>query len=86
MKTIWKFDLVSSCAIQIPEGAEILSVDEQQDIIRMWALVDTDKPLVTRHFFIYGTGYTLPAEPLQFIGTVHLYNGTLVFHIWEGLK
>ena len=84
MKTIWKFELQPSCAIEMPAGAELLSVREQGDAICLWALVERDMPTEVRHFVSYGTGHPIPDEPLRFLGTAHL-QGALVFHVFEVL-
>ncbi len=58
MKTIHKytFKIEDEVSIEMPKGARILSVQCQDDIPVMWALVDTENELETRLFNIFGTG------------------------------
>lgn len=84
MITIYKYYL--GPPIQIPQDAKILSVQAQGDGIYLWALVDTDKPTVTRVFTRIGTGWNLSDETDLFnqtyISTVQDRDG-FVWHIFE---
>lgn len=82
--SIWKFVLAPQCSLSMPVGAQVLSVREQGDSICLWALVDPSAPLEMRRFIVFGTGHPLPAdEPLTYLGTAHLEQGKLVFHVFE---
>jgi len=83
MKTIWKFELIPGCALEMPAGAKILSVGVQGNSTFLWALVDPDSPRELRHFVAVGIGFTVPNYALQFLGTVHHDGGASVFHIFE---
>jgi len=72
----------------MPRGAEILSVDKQggdtENSIRLWALVEPSAPQVERHVFVIGTGHQVDDPELgRFIGTVLLYEGEIVAHVFE---
>lgn len=56
MKKIYKyaFEISGTYPIDMPVGAEILSVQFQDSTPTLWAMVDPDKPLETRHLAIYG--------------------------------
>lgn len=83
-KTNWKFTLQPECKVEMPEGAQLLTVREQGDDICLWALVDSDAPMVARRFVGFGTGHQIPEDQaLSFIGTAMLQGGNLVFHIFE---
>ena len=87
MKTIYKFVLepITLNKIDMPIGAEILSVAFQRDNFCMWAKVDTEATVFPRIFRVFGTGYEIPMgeeEHLEFVGTAHMDNG-LVFHAFE---
>lgn len=83
-KTIWKFVLQPKCEIEMPEGAELLTVQEQGDDICLWAVVEPNSPRVTRKFVGFGTGHPIPGDlQLKFVGTALLHGGALVFHIFE---
>ncbi len=83
-KTIWKYTLERDCKLDIPKGAQVLSVGEQSNRLRLWALVDTEAQNVERHFKVYGTGDEFPSdEEMKYIGTALLSYGTLVVHVFE---
>ena len=87
MKTIWKFKLEPECTVKMPAGAEVLSVREQGHHIYAWALVDDQALPEERHFIGIGTGHEVPTgEPLKFLGSAHLDDGALVFHVFEVLE
>lgn len=87
MKTIHKYPLQAEAhqRISLPETAEILSVESQYDDIVLYALVDTEN-LRTKwvDIYVFGTGHNIPEnlQNLRFMGTVKLYNGDLMFHIF----
>lgn len=83
MKTIWKFPLQPECTLDMPKGAEVLSVCKQSDEICLWALVDPSAEKEQRRFVGFGTGHDVPDRPMKFIGTAHLHGGSLVFHVFE---
>jgi hypothetical protein len=74
--------------LKLPEGAEILSVHAQQNTPYFWALVEPTALLEKRHFRLAGTEHPIEEsrEQLKFIGTVHLHDGALVFHLFECQK
>jgi len=90
MKTIWKYPvlIMDEIWVYMPMGAEILDVQEQQGNICLWALVDTDKPLVKRKFRVFGTGKPVDLDydelTWEFIATVQ--NKHVVWHIFEEYK
>jgi hypothetical protein len=73
----------SALVLDMPDGASVLSVQEQRGSLVMWALVDTDKPMEKRRFAIYGTGHAVPIYIGVYHGTVQLAQGHLVVHVWE---
>ncbi len=74
--------------ITFPEGAKILSVDEQNGGIFIWALVEPEAPQELRRFIFAGTGHliTEPLENLEHIGTFHMLDSRLIWHIFEIIK
>ena len=87
MTSIWKFPLAlkDEQSVRMPSWTEILTVQFQGAQLCLWALVEVEAPLVSRHFMIFGTGHDVPAnEPaLTYVGTVQ-QNG-LVWHVFERL-
>lgn len=67
----------------LPEGAEVLSVANQDEMVAMWISVDPAScSSVVRRFRLVGTGNTIPTGA-KFIGTVLLAGGRLVLHVFE---
>jgi len=83
---IWKYSLVNSLEkpIDIPEGADILCVQMQNDEPMLWAKVNPDAPKNSRMFYVAWTGEDLLSNPLAYIGTVQKRNG-IVAHVFEVL-
>jgi len=84
MKTIYKYVLYPSMNFyMMPEGAKILKVDAQEGDICLWAEVDPNAMHASRRIETYGTGVNMPADPGEYLGTVLLENGQLVFHVYD---
>lgn len=81
-RSIWKFVLTPGEPIMMPAG-RVLSAHAQADAICVWAYVLTDTPLRPVHFNVYPTGADMPDMPGNFLGTVLLRSGSLVFHVYE---
>lgn len=82
MKQVWKYILYPRVVLEMPKGAEILSVGEQDRDICLWALVDIEAPKELVGFSAFGTGQDIHYDDITFIDTVQLLNG-LVFHIFR---
>lgn len=84
-KKVFKYHLyaVTFQTINIP-STHILSVAEQDNSIVVYALVDTDIEPVQYEFAVIGTGHTIlqDIDAYNFLGTVSLHNGGLMFHIF----
>jgi hypothetical protein len=87
VKTVWKYliPLGDVKELDLPEGAEPLSVERQADGYYLWVLLDPTKPLVRRRFRLVGTGHELPDsfQKAHFIGTIFPFGGQAVFHLFE---
>lgn len=88
MKTIYKYQISAiekNFRFKIPQGYQILNVQEQGNILSLWALQDTEQPLIDVHFRLYVTGGEIdePLEQLAYIGTVQLDEGSFVAHLFE---
>jgi len=74
--------------VVMPAGAKVLSVgpprDGQDFPLDLWALVDPAAPLAPRPFRVVGTGNPMPPDCGRFVGTVPVYDGRLIFHVFEG--
>lgn len=84
MAQIWKFILQPEIDVEMPFGAEVLSVAAQGEDICLWAKVDPVAPKESRSFVGFGTGHEIPdTAHLKFVGTAMLNLGSMVFHIFE---
>lgn len=91
METIWKFQLEPATALQcveMPKGAKILSLQTQNNIPCIWALVNPDKNVEEeeRIFVTHGTGDIISTNNLmqmQYIATYQIDEGEYVFHVFE---
>lgn len=83
MKQIWKFVVpeIDTMKLQMPIGAQIVSVQNQNNVVTFWALVDPKAEKETRYFTIYGTGHSFK-DDCHYIGTVQMNYG-LVWHLFE---
>lgn len=83
---IFKYELSIEMVqtIEIPKDALITSIQEQHGKLCVWALVDDSHEMENRTFYIYGTGHSIKSHcELEFIDTVQMQGGTLVWHIFE---
>lgn len=84
MEKIFKYPvfLQDEFSVNLPEGAQILSVQMQGGKPFFWALIDTDAPLKKYTFIVVGTGNPVKPGDKQFVGTFQMYGGELVFHLF----
>jgi hypothetical protein len=89
MKRVYKYVLKATDeqVVEIP-SINILSVESQLDDIVVYALVDIDNPTHSRYTFrVHGTGNDIKndIDSFKFLGTVKMYNGSLMFHVFYKL-
>lgn len=87
-RKIWKYTLaeLGRQYLQMPAGAQILTVQLQDDMVQLWAIVDPNAEKVERVIDIYGTGHQMPdVGPGEYLGTFQMHGGALVFHVFEAL-
>lgn len=94
-KVIWKFPLTTLDKIEMPAGAEVLSVQMQHGQACLWAVVDPAAQRETRRFCIHGTGSGFDHDHGRFVGTFQMDGGhrvsrngnhardSLVWHLLE---
>lgn len=82
-KVIWKYTFSITDGVQvldIPEGAVIRYVGNQDIKICIWAEVHEEAPKERRYFVVVPTGHPIPiGQP--YIGTVQMKS--FVWHIYE---
>jgi hypothetical protein len=84
-KTVWKYELTTNDVneLEIPIGGKILTLQMQNGIPCIWALVDHKAEKETRRFGTIGTGNFTRQENIEYIGTFQTYQGALVWHVFE---
>ena len=87
MKTIYKYPIYPAdyVEVEMPAGAEILTVQLQRNQLCLWALVDSAAPVRKCRFRIAGTGHPLDDEVVasKYVGTFQLNDGQFVFHVFQ---
>ncbi|TDQ79571.1 DUF7352 domain-containing protein [Sphingobacterium yanglingense] len=89
MKVVWKYELNKRGIVfaKMPLGAEILSIQAQNNVPCIWALVDPEAELTDRAFETLATGEKVEDDNRRkYIGTYQMYGGEFVFHCFELLK
>lgn len=80
----YKLKITDIQCVSLPEGAELLSVGNQNGNLCLWARVDPDRPEETLTIEIIGTGNPIPEAKRSFIGTVII--DPFVWHVYERLS
>lgn len=93
MKTrvIWKYHMYGNVVdLQLPKGAEILTVQTQRNLPRLWVLVDpTECEIKMRKFIGVETGEELiydMGRNYKYIDTFQQDAGSYVIHLFEIIK
>lgn len=84
MKSIWKYPLkvTDEQRVEITIGSDILSVLNQNEQIVMYVAVSDSPTIIARQVCIRGTGHPAGEIPPDFLGSVSLHGGSLVFHVF----
>ena len=85
VKTIYKYQLsaVERQSIYMPEGAEVLTVQDQNGALCLWALIDSDNSQSERIIYMVGTGHKINTEKGNYVGTIQSLEGALILHVFE---
>lgn len=83
MKKVYEYGLkFGHNSLALPEGAKVLTAQEQGGGIKMWVLVNPEvRRMVERTFRVYGIGEDIPLTPGTYIATVQ--TGWTVWHVFE---
>ncbi len=83
----YNFDIVwgqrnGVAEVSLPLGSKILTIQEQENELRLWAIVDDEEDhMDIKRFFIWGTGWDFPGKSyLKYFSTVQIRG--LVWHIF----
>ena len=86
-REIWKFELeiTDEQIINIPIGAQIISVQAQRGEPCLWAIVNAEERCASpKKIIIHGTGHAISEDAGNYIGTFQQMNGDLIWHVFEG--
>ena len=93
MTTIWKYEIPieDKFSIDMPKHAKVLSFQCQKGVPTIWCLVASDDKIEKKEFRLYGTGHDLidkNRDALRniywdFVGTIQMFDGDLVYHLFE---
>ena len=70
-RVIFKYQMpvLERFTMDLPAGAEIIRMEDQGGMFWLWAVVDTNAPMETRHFHAYKTGAAMdPDANLKYVG------------------
>jgi hypothetical protein len=84
MRTIFKYPVgvIDVQKIELPKGARILCVQEQNGTLCLWAEVETPSKTTTRTIEVIGTGNPISmVDNRIYIGTAQIDG--LVWHVYE---
>jgi len=77
--------LEPSQVIEVPFGAQILTIQAQGEDIVVWYSCNPDRQLQQRAIVLVGTGHDLPdTHTLKYISTVQ--QGEFVWHFYEAVQ
>lgn len=85
MEYIFKYQLSvqDRQEIEMPIDAVILSMQMQGEVPCIWVRTEKIDRKIKRKFALVGTGCGIPSDAGDFIGTIQLSSGALVFHLFE---
>lgn len=84
MRRIFKYSLRLGAGpqpVEMPAGANVVHIHEQNNQACLWAEVDPDAEPVLRVFSVYETGESIDDDRWRYVGTVHL--DWAVWHVYE---
>jgi hypothetical protein len=83
-RKVWEYPLtmIDDTVLDLPQDAEVLTVQWQHEHPCLWVLVDPTAPTERRVFRIVGTGHPISGD-VRYVGTVQLDGGALIFHVFE---
>lgn len=81
IKVIWKYAVAPYFVLDLPEDAEVLTVQLQNGQPVMWVKLDPQAPCISRPFVSIATGSSFNDEGAYYIGTFQVEG--LVFHVFE---
>lgn len=61
-RVIFKYQMpvLEHFTMQLPQGAEIIRMEDQGGMFWLWAVIDTEAPVEEREFYAFKTGAKIP--------------------------
>lgn len=86
MKSVYKYPIrfEDTLELTLPVGAQLLTVQMQQGMLCLWALVDPEAPKRAYTLHCRGTGHRIGPEVGRYINTIQVEGGALIFHYFCG--
>ena len=87
-KVIWKYQMpvLERFTMKLPKGAEIIRVADQEGMLWLWAIVNSNAPDEERHFVAVKCGANVPEGNLKYIGFCAIFvQQELGLYIFEDL-
>ena len=97
MDEIWKFPATYNkpeegdegnivIELEMPKGAEVLSVDCQKGVVCFWAVVNKEAETEKRYFEMVDTGVPFTRIGKKYVGDISIYSGKYIYHMFEIVK
>lgn len=82
MKAIYKYPIkiADTQILDMPVGADIISLQMQNGIITIWAIIDIEASLMPVKIRIFGTGIHYSDLVLRHIGSIQ--DGDYIWHVF----
>lgn len=89
-RVIFKYQMpvLEQFTMRLPEGAEIIRMNDEGGLFWLWAVVNTDAPDEDRHFHAFKTGGKMPdGLPLVYRGFCRVFvQQELGLYIFEEIR
>ena len=86
MKTIHKYPLVTDqedkITVLMPRVAKVVMVGSQHGNFFLWAIVNSESPLVERHYRLIHTGQPIPGG-YEHVASFTRNNGESTWHLFQ---
>ncbi len=88
MRTIYKYEIALGDGVIISTHRVVhwLFAALQDGHPMVWAVVETDSGIAPRTIHVRGTGHPMTGDEGEYIGTIQMADGILVFHIFSSKK
>lgn len=72
---------------KVPRNFRYCDIQVQDNKIYMWCLINNNEKIITIKLRVFGTGHKIDnPEDYEYLKTVQLDNGDLIFHVFEVIK